>query len=196
MPKARRHPECFKPDRAKFISAARRVGKCAKAVARCATRSGAGIHHRGRIPISATAASPARETGCRISNGPVRFENEAPPVGTGRRAAGSDRRPAARWRAGPVARPGSRMAPRSSGGIAGSPAGKSPSVVKRACEGDMTAARLILERIAPTATRAPCPLEAARDQRRGEWCRQDREAYRGPFPNPDSTAMRRARTPL
>jgi len=65
----------------------------------------------------------------------------------------------ARWRAGPVARPGSRMAPRSPGGIAGSPAGKSPSVVKRACEGDMTAARLILERIAPLRRRHPVRLK-------------------------------------
>jgi hypothetical protein len=36
----------------KIISVARRLGECAKAVARCATRSilrsGAGIHHRGR----------------------------------------------------------------------------------------------------------------------------------------------------
>ncbi len=51
------------------------------------------------------------------------------------------------------------MATRSSGGIAGSPAGKSPSVVKRACEGDMTAARLILERIAPLRHRHPVRLK-------------------------------------
>jgi hypothetical protein len=52
-----------------------------------------------------------------------------------------------------------RKGERKDAGIAGSPAGKSPSVVKRACEGDMTAARLILERIAPLRRRHPVRLK-------------------------------------
>jgi hypothetical protein len=39
MPKARRHPECFKPDRAKLLAQHTGWGECAKAVARCATPS-------------------------------------------------------------------------------------------------------------------------------------------------------------
>jgi hypothetical protein len=39
MPQARRHPGCFKPDRAKLLAQHAGWEECAKAVARCATRS-------------------------------------------------------------------------------------------------------------------------------------------------------------